>query len=284
MNSESQLVSVIIPNFNYAHYLEEAIESVLMQTYPDIEIILVDDGSTDNSIEIANRYLDRITFISKVNGGVSSARNVGFKNSTGSYICFLDADDFWEKNKVELQLKKALETNIGLIYSGILECDSRLIPVREIKPFFQGDCEKKYRFKPGSAIAILGTSTALIRRDVLDEVGLFDLELNTSADWDFLRRISKVTDFGYVSSPLVRYRRHTRNMSSSSLARYYSDNEKALDKMVSEYAKSNLWDSLINNYSKFRFHIGASSAFLKEKEIESGIRHLCKALIGVIGL
>jgi glycosyltransferase involved in cell wall biosynthesis len=284
MKSDLPRVSVIIPNFNYAQYLEEAIESVLKQTHPDIEIIVVDDGSTDNSIEIANRYLDRITLISKVNGGVSSARNVGIKNSSGSFICFLDADDFWEKNKVELQLKKALEGNIGLIYSGILECDSKLFPVREIKPIFQGDCEEKYRFRPGSAVAILGTSTALISRDVLHEVGFFDSELNTSADWDFLRRISKVTDFGYVDSPLVRYRRHASNMSSGSLARYYRDNEKALNKMVAEYAKFNLRNSLINSYSKFRFHIGASSAFFKAKEMKSGIRHLYRALVGFIGL
>ena len=284
MKSDSTLVSVIIPNFNYGHYLDEAIESVLNQTHPAIEVIVVDDGSTDNSIEIANRYLTRITFISKANGGVSSARNVGIANATGSFICFLDADDFWETDKVEMQLKKALEGKFGLIYSGILECDSRLIAVREIPPTFQGNCEEKYRFRPGSAVAILGTSTALISRDVLDEVGLFDLELNTSADWDFLRRISKVTDFGYVSSPLVRYRRHATNMSAGSLARYYRDNEQALNKMVSEYAKSNPRDSLINNYSKFRFHIGASSAFFKAREIKSGIRHFFKALTGVIGL
>lgn len=284
MKSDSTLVSVIIPNFNYAHYLEEAIESVLNQTHPAIEVIVVDDGSTDNSIEIANRYLTRITLVSKTNGGVSSARNVGIANATGSFICFLDADDFWETDKVEMQLKKASEGKTGLVYSGILECDSKLIPLREIQPIFQGDCEDKYRFRPGSAVAILGTSTALISRDVLDEVGLFDLELNTSADWDFLRRISKITDFGYVSSPLVRYRKHATNMSAGSLSRYYRDNEKALNKMVSEYAKSNLRNSLINNYSKFRFHIGASSAFFKEKEVKSGIRHFCKALTGVIGL
>ena len=80
MKSDSTLVSVIIPNFNYGHYLDEAIESVLNQTHPAIEVIVVDDGSTDNSIEIANRYLTRITFISKANGGVSSARNVGIAN------------------------------------------------------------------------------------------------------------------------------------------------------------------------------------------------------------
>jgi glycosyltransferase involved in cell wall biosynthesis len=284
MKADLPRVSVIIPNFNYATYLGEAIESVLRQTYPDIEIIVVDDGSTDNSIEIANQYLNKIKLIRKINGGVSSARNEGIKISSGLYVCFLDADDIWEANKIELQLKKALEGNFGLVYSGILECDSKLTPVREIKPIYQGDCEDEYRFRPGSAVAILGTSTALISREVLHEVGFFDLELNTSADWDFLRRVSKVTDFGYVASPLVRYRRHANNMSSGSLTRYYSDNEKALNKMVAEYAKSNLRNSVINRYSKFRFNIGASSAFFKSKELRHGFRHFYKALTGIIGL
>ena len=85
MQHELPLVSVVIPNYNYAQYLSDAIESVLKQTYQNIEIIVVDDGSTDNSREIASRYLDRITLVRKENGGVSSARNEGLSISKCAY-------------------------------------------------------------------------------------------------------------------------------------------------------------------------------------------------------
>ena len=282
MGGEKPLVSVIIPNFNYSNYLGQTIESVLAQTYDNIEILVVDDGSTDNSVEVAKQYSNKIRLICQSNGGVSSARNEGIRNSRGSFVCFLDADDFWERNKLELQMNRALETNSGLIYSGYLECDANLSVIREILPVFQGYCEGFYRRRPGSAIALLGTSTALIRRDVIDLVGTFDTTLNTSADWDYLRRVSKFTDFAFVPSPLVRYRRHGSNMSSGSLVKYYQDNEKAVTKMVSEYSNFRLDNFIMNRYSRFRFHLGAGCAFVKTKDFRLGLRHFYKAISGII--
>ena len=284
MKTESALVSVIIPNFNYAKYLVDAIESVLDQTYPSIEIIVVDDGSTDNSLEKASLFLDKITLISKVNGGVSSARNEGIKISKGEYVCFLDADDYWDPKKVELQMQKARDGRNGLVYTGYIECDSSLNPVSEVLPVFSGDCEVRFRNSPGSAIALLGTSTALIRRDILEKVGEFDLDLNTSADWDFLRRVSKFANFSFVPLPLVKYRRHSNNMSAGSLVGYYKDNEKAMKKMISEYSKTDLGNLLKNNYSKFKFYIGASSALFRSGNFKSGFMFFLKAWVGLVGL
>jgi glycosyltransferase involved in cell wall biosynthesis len=283
MSSKKPLVSVIIPNFNYSKYLGQTIESVLSQTYDNFEILVVDDGSTDDSVEVAKQYSSKIRLICQSNGGVSSARNEGILNSRGSFVCFLDADDFWESNKLELQMNLALETKSGLIYSGYLECDEHLSKIREILPVFQGYCEGLYRRKPGSAIALLGTSTALISREVIDLVGIFDTTLSTSADWDYLRRVSKFTDFAFVPSPLVRYRRHGSNMSSGSLAKYYQDNEYAVMKMISEYDNFGLQNSVLNRYSRFRFHLGAGRAFMKIGEFSLGIRHLYKAINGIIG-
>lgn len=283
MEGEDPLVSVVIPNFNYGKYLGKAIESVVSQTFDNLEIIVVDDGSTDNSLEVAGMYAKQILLLRKENGGVSSARNLGIQHSTGSFVCFLDADDFWEKNKIELQLQVALNSNSGLVYSGYLECDSNLVAVREIIPVFQGPCEDHYRKKPGSAIALLGTSTSLIRRDVLNLVGGFDTNLNTSADWDFLRRASKVTNFAFVPLPLVRYRRHSSNMSKESLDKYYQDNELALDKMISEYKLGGLKNLILNRYSSFRFHIGAGLAFLRSNNTRKAVEHFSKSITGFIG-
>lgn len=278
MEVTNPLISVVIPNYNYARYLGQAIASVTSQTYDNLQIIVVDDGSTDNSIEIAEMFKEKIILLRKINGGVSSARNLGIKHATGSFVCFLDADDCWEPNKLELQLKVALNSNVGLVYSGYLECDSNLSAIREFSPVFQGFCEDKYRKKPGTAIALLGTSTALIRRDVLNLVGNFDGDLNTSADWDFLRRASKITNFAYVEKPLVRYRRHNENMSSSSLSKYYRDNELALQKMISEYSKVSLKNLFLNRYSIFRFYMGAGTAFLKSKNIKEAIKYIFKSI------
>src|SRR5688500_3318505 len=99
-------VSVIIPNHNYVHYLREAIDGVINQTYPDIEIIVVDDGSTDGSREILKSYGERIVSICQNNQGVSAARNNGVRSSRGQYVAFLDADDSWLPEKIEREVEQ----------------------------------------------------------------------------------------------------------------------------------------------------------------------------------
>lgn len=100
-------VSVIIPVYNAAKYLRESIESVLCQTYSDLEIIIVNDGSTDSSLEIAENYQNdsRVKIISSKNKGAAAARNIGIRNSNGAYFQFLDADDILPSNKIEEQMK-----------------------------------------------------------------------------------------------------------------------------------------------------------------------------------
>src|SRR5688500_1347785 len=95
------LVSVIIPNYNYAHYLPQAINSVLAQTYSQVEIIVIDDGSTDDSVTVLRSYGDRIRWLQQPNQGVSAARNVGAHNTKGELVAFLDADDFWLPERSE---------------------------------------------------------------------------------------------------------------------------------------------------------------------------------------
>src|SRR5215204_4807622 len=100
------LVSVIIPNYNYAQYLTQTLDSVLSQTYPHVEIIVVDDGSTDGSQEVLRNYTDRVTWFQQRREGVSVARNRGVQESHGQLIAFLDADDVWLPAKLERQVEK----------------------------------------------------------------------------------------------------------------------------------------------------------------------------------
>jgi glycosyltransferase involved in cell wall biosynthesis len=127
------LVSAIIPSYNYGRYLAEAIDSVLSQTYPGIEVIVVDDQSTDDSVEIARGYGDRVRLVQVAHGGVSMARNTGVAVARGEYLAFLDADDVWVETKLArqvsaLQADDALDIVFGHVqqfYSPDLDADTR---------------------------------------------------------------------------------------------------------------------------------------------------------------
>jgi len=118
-------VSVVIPTYNYAHFIGEAIESALAQTYLIAEIVVVDDGSTDNTEEVVTAFGEKVRYIRQENSGVSAARNNGAKNSSGDFITFLDPDDAWLPEKIERQIAKFREDDsIGLVHCGMREFDS----------------------------------------------------------------------------------------------------------------------------------------------------------------
>lgn len=277
-NSQLPLVSVIIPNYNYAQYLPQSIESVLNQTYPNIELIVVDDGSTDNSSDVIRPYEKLLTLIEQDNAGVSAARNHGLALAKGDFICFLDSDDSWESEKIERQIPKFLDTTVGVVYSSINICDESLA-FREIMPaLHRGDCSGLYFKYPTSAIVLLGCSGAMIRRDVAIEVGNFDTSLNTSADWDYFRRIANVTRVDFVDIPLVNYRRHSGSMSSGSLKKYYLDNELAIIKQIKEvYLPGAPIESRSSAKATWiRFQLGAVKALLKGRTYSDALRHFLR--------
>ena len=118
----NKLISIIMPVYNAEKYLNRSIESIMNQTYNNIEIILVNDGSTDNSLEICTSYQEkdnRIKLINQANKGVSFARNKGIDEATGDYIMFIDSDDYVEKNMIEDMVSKITEDDIDLVISGI---------------------------------------------------------------------------------------------------------------------------------------------------------------------
>ena len=274
------LVSVIIPNYNYAEYLKYSIESVLDQTYKNIELIVVDDGSTDNSVEIALSYGDKLVLLCQENSGVSAARNTGLANISGTYVCFLDSDDSWEPEKVESQIALFNQPNIGLVYSSINICDTDLKFQNTLIAQFRGNCLKYFYKFPIRSIVLLGCSTAMIHKNVISQVGIYDIELNTSADWDYFRRISEVTDIDFVERPLVNYRRHNGSMSSGSLTAYYNDNELAVKKFLKKAPNSKV-DRRKNLRSRIcwmKFQLGAIKALIREKEIGSAIQRARRIL------
>jgi glycosyltransferase involved in cell wall biosynthesis len=217
------LVSVIIPNYNYAEFVGEAIESVLSQTYKNIEIIIVDDGSTDNSIDILSSYLSEITLVSQSNSGVSSARNAGLVKASGEYVCFLDSDDVWFSNKIEIQISHLLNNTMACVYNGIQLFEDNISVVKFIEPQYKGNLWRKYMWNPGRSIVLLGCSNAILPTEIAKSVGGFDTKLSMSADWDFFRKVADLVEIEFDLRCVVGYRQHPKSMSRSNLFDYYKD-------------------------------------------------------------
>jgi glycosyltransferase involved in cell wall biosynthesis len=207
------LVSVIIPSFNGHRYLRETIESVLSQTWSFFEIILVDDGSTDNTFNIVSELMrrdERVKYIYKQNGGVSSARNEGFKNALGEYIAFLDADDVWEKDNLQCKIELLQQEEFSLVHS-----DAHLVDGRS--NLIDGRLQGREGMLLDSLLEwthmqIPGPSSILIRRKVIEQSGLFDTNCSTSADFDFFLRVAALGKVGRVPKTTWRYRLHSDNM------------------------------------------------------------------------
>lgn len=204
-------VSAVIPNYNYERYVGEAVESALSQTYENLEVIVVDDGSRDGSLAVLGGFGDRIKVVKQQNAGVSAARNNGVQNSDGQFVAFLDADDVWLPEKIEKQVARFLrEPELGLVHVGVEEFNETGV-INTRLDGMEGSVADEFLLFERGVISGCG-SGALVRRDAFVAVGGFDTRLSTSADWDFGYRISRRYRIGLVREVLLRYRLHGTNM------------------------------------------------------------------------
>lgn len=206
------LVSVIIPNYNYARFLPQAVDSVLQQTYSRVEVIVVDDGSRDDSESVSAAYGDRIRWFRQENRGVSAARNRGASAAGGEYLAFLDADDYWLPTKLERQLELyRRDTELGLTHCGVEEFDNQgRLSARRLEGMEGWVARELLLFE--RAVILGGGSGLMMPRALFEEVGGFDERLSTSADWELFYRLASRRRVGFVAEPLVRYRIHGANM------------------------------------------------------------------------
>lgn len=207
------LVSVIIPAYNSERYIEEALASVRNQTFIDFEVIVVDDGSTDNQRGIILSYCKadpRFRYLFLENQGVSAARNMGFNHSSGCYAAFLDADDVWLSNNLSCKLEKFESGDYGLVHSDASMIDAR----SNLKEGKMVGCEGELltNILKWEGTQVPGPSSILVKRSVLQSVGLFDSRLSTSADHDFFLRVSAKYKIGHVTKITWKYRLHGSNM------------------------------------------------------------------------
>lgn len=269
-------VSVIIPAFNASQFIELAILSVLGQTITNIEIFIIDDGSTDNTAEIADRFKDSIKCITQVNAGVSVARNNGVTQSTGEYLAFLDADDIWEPTKLEKQLAVfESDPEIGLVHCGMRDFDSEtgetLALQTEGKSGWVADdlllWDEPVINGPGCTI--------MVKREVFEAVNGFDTNIKVGEDWDFCYRVARKYKVGFAPDPLVNYRIHSggahRNVENmeKGMGRFY---EKAFD--TDDPNIHALKTRAMSNY-----HRTLSGSYLYTGEYFRSVKHAIKSIV-----
>ena len=205
------VVSVIIPTYNHAMYIERTLESVFQQTYKNYEIIVIDDGSTDNTQEVIKSYENKITYICKENEGTAKSRNLGLKIAKGRYVAFLDSDDLWMPQKLELQVT-LLDKNIDI---GLVCTDFEIFCENEegIK-IIEKRVETSFDFSFNRLFSgnFVQNSSVMVRRECFDKVGLFDEVFPIAKDYDMWLRIRRFYEFGHIPQILARYRIHQGNV------------------------------------------------------------------------
>jgi len=205
------LVSVIIPLFNGERYIAQTIESALSQTYPNIEIIVVDDGSTDSGPDIVQDY--PVTLVHKENGGISSARNIGIKTAKAEFIALLDQDDLFMPRKIERQVKYLTEhPECSLVFTPVIGFDLE----RGIRKVFAGHVGRRVEgdiFTDIYKSNYITPCSTLIRQEILAKTGLFDEALSICEDHDLFIRIAFHGLVGFIDEPLSEYRWHEQNTS-----------------------------------------------------------------------
>ncbi len=239
-------VSVIIPTYNRARLLPRALDSVFAQTCPDFELLVVDDGSTDDTRSVIARYADpRVRYLPQKNGGVSAARNRGLREARGEFVAFLDSDDEWFSQKLALQLQRfsELPEDVGVLYGGTEDDDGR--GNRNVRrPAHRGDLYSKLLL----INVIHGTSGVMIRRSVVATVGFFDEMIPAIEDYEYWLRVGRFFKFDFIDEPLIRY--HDPNQSE----------RKSLNRRENLDARA--W--LYRKHSAEMRRVGVANAFVRE--------------------
>lgn len=211
-NSEAPLVSVIIGNYNYGCFLSQAIESVLTQTYQNFELIIVDDGSTDNSREVIESYQDCVIAIFQANAGQGAAFNAGIARAKGEIICFLDSDDYFHKNKLAKVVSAFLaHPDWVQISHGRTSVDKEGVPIGQgSKTHTQGDVRNLLLKWGRYAWAI--TSALAYRRSALQQVLPIPTNRSEAADAYLVATVPFYGEVGCIDEPLMFYRMHGNNL------------------------------------------------------------------------
>ncbi|MGB6297661.1 MAG: glycosyltransferase [Rivularia sp. (in: cyanobacteria)] len=222
--SSAPLISILIPNYNYARYIAEALDSVLEQTYPHFEAIVCDDGSKDNSCDIIESYVrkdSRIKLIKKENGGVANALNVAYSNSKGQIICILDADDIWMNNKLEKILELyTSDSQCGFAIHNVIEIDGQGNFIKTTPKYnhLASGWMGQVSLKNGGFVYDIPPASALsIRREIAEKIFPLNEAFTRNADSLIFRFAPFITVIGAEKEALSKFRLHGSNTTSAAI-------------------------------------------------------------------
>jgi glycosyltransferase involved in cell wall biosynthesis len=232
-------VSVVVTCYNYGAYVAECLESVLSQTYRNIEVVVVNDGSTDDSEKEIRRLESdtRIKYVFQANSGQARAKNTGIGHSRGKYIAFLDADDRWDRRKLEKQIPLFLNPRVGVVFSRSKFIDAsgadRLFAhgSGHLRPR-SGNVSKHLLFDN-----FVPFSSAVVRRECFERAGTFDESLPMSIDWDLWLRISLDFEFAFVDEELLAYRLGHGGQMSAAVEVRYGCIERITERFLAEHGE-----------------------------------------------
>lgn len=227
------LVSVVIATYNMGHYLAETMHSVLAQNYNNYEVIVIDDGSEDNTSEVMAEFTKdpKVHYLPQENKGQPKAKNAGLKACQGEFIAFCDADDLWQVDKLKKQLVCFDDPKVGVVYSEVSYIDENGQPLEKSQPYqrYSGQITDKLIRKN-----FIPFGTAVIRRECIDKLGMFDEALPMGIDWDLWLRYSIAYDFHYIPDKTYIYRIWPGQMSSNYRGRY-ANAEKIMNKFLQQH-------------------------------------------------
>ncbi|MGH1350660.1 MAG: glycosyltransferase family 2 protein [Methyloligellaceae bacterium] len=266
-------VSVVIPTYNRAATLPRAVHSVLAQTFKNFELIIVDDGSSDNSQELIAAIDDpRIRYhVLEKNGGVSAARNAGVALARAEYVAFQDSDDLWLQDKLMSQYEAVAQSDVvGASYTSFILYDPSASSSNSLKriPFSDGRRMSGKIFETLADDNTVSTQTLFVKKSLFEEVGGFDSRVNIGEDWDLALRLSKITEFAFISDPQVLVYNTPGSLLHSHRVNFARSKEVVLEKLDEDFRASKKhhtlhWYIVARTYAKCGEWARAKSAFYR---------------------
>jgi len=229
MENSMPLVSVVVPCYNHEYYVEKTIESIINQTYKNIELIVIDDGSKDNSVKVIQELADKydFTFIHRPNKGLSATLNEGIKLSKGKYFCVCASDDYYALDKIEKQVAFMEENNeFGMCYGKVIEFNNESLKKRNKTNYKTGMIFDNLFLQDFSCPAV----TVMVKQKVFKDIGFFDENLAIE-DWDMWLRIAYSYKIGFLDEYIAYYRLHDNNFHKQS-DKIYENQKKILSKWI----------------------------------------------------
>ena len=276
MPSATSDVSVVIPVFNGEGFVADAIASVLDQTLPPAQVIVVDDGSVDGTSGVLESFGGSIEVVAQPNLGVARARNAGVDRATGHWVAFLDADDLWREDKLEAQLDLLGETGAKVVCSGIEVVDVSLRPLEVDAAQIERAIGLRDLLQRGNLVG--SPSSVVCERSTLEAVGGFAPELSFAADWDLWTRLARIDPIVRIPLPLVRYRIHPDNMSRDAEL-IASDSERMFDRLASDQTYPD-WVRRNIGHFRARQDLVVAGCFAQSRRPFKSAKHVLRALRG----